>query len=154
MRTTLNVEVVIDIERPASDVWAMVSDFTRLPEWIGEFDEVVSEGEAPAGQGAFFRYRLAPGPGEREGLMELVEWDPPQRLAWDGPPLRSRIGGARPRGFHQVVELGPERCRFSTHFQPELSGGLALMRFPLTRWLKRQRAVDYQRLKDLLEDRP
>ena len=74
VRTSLNVEVGIDIERPPAEVWAMVSDFTRLPEWLGEFEEVACEGDTPGGKGAVFRYRLGPGPGEREGLVELVEW--------------------------------------------------------------------------------
>jgi hypothetical protein len=63
----------------------------------------------------------------------------------------SRLGGARPRGSFEVVELGPNRCRFVSRYQPEVSGTLLLLRPMLVRWLKRQRRVDTQRLKRLLE---
>jgi Polyketide cyclase / dehydrase and lipid transport len=129
----------------------MVSNATRLPEWLEEFEQVVQQSEGPVGQGTLFRYTLGPGPGERSGILQWVEWDPPRRLAWDGPPLMSRLGGARPRGSFEVVELGSDRCRFVSRYQPELSGGLVLARPMLVRWLKRQRRADTRRLKHLLE---
>jgi hypothetical protein len=65
----------------------------------------------------------------------------------------SRLGGARPRGSFEVVELASARYRFVSRYQPELSGGLVLLSPMLVRWLRRQRTADTQRLKDLLEDR-
>jgi hypothetical protein len=151
VRTSVDVEVRADVERPAGEVWAMVSDATRLPEWLGEFEEVVQLGDGPVGEGTVFRYTLSPGPGDRSAILEWVAWDPPRRLAWDGPPLISRLGGARPRGSFEVVELGPGRCRFVGRYEPELSGGLVLLRPVLVRWLKRQRTADIRRLKHLVE---
>jgi uncharacterized protein YndB with AHSA1/START domain len=153
VKTSLAVEVTSEIERPAGEVWAMVSDATRLPEWLDEFEEVVQQSSGPVGKGTVFRYTLGPGPGERSANLKWVGWDPPRRLAWDGPPLKSRLGGARPRGSFEVVELGKQRCRFVSRYEPELSGALALMRPALVRWLRRQRTADTRRLKDLLEHR-
>jgi uncharacterized protein YndB with AHSA1/START domain len=152
MKTSLDVEVSAEIQRPAHDVWAVVSDATRFPEWLEEFEEVVQESDGPVGKGAVFHYTLSPGPGDRSAVIEWVAWDPPHRLAWDGPPLMSRLGGARPRGTFEVVELAPDRCRFISHYQPELSGALSLLRPILVRWLKKHRTSDTRRLKTLLED--
>ena len=58
MRTWVGIEVGADVERPAGEVWAMVSDATRLPEWLGEFEEVVQQSGGPVGLGTVFRYRL------------------------------------------------------------------------------------------------
>ena len=128
----------------------MVSDVTRLPEWLEEFVVVVQVSDGPVCKGTVFRYTLAPGPGERSGLLEFVEWAP-GRLAWDGPPLRSRLGGARPRGSFEVTELSANRSRFVSRYEPELSGLLVLMRPALRLWVRRQRATDAQRLKGILE---
>ena len=51
MRTWVGIEVGADVERPAGEVWAMVSDATRLPEWLGEFEEVVQQGGGPCRTG-------------------------------------------------------------------------------------------------------
>lgn len=131
----------------------MVSDGTRLPEWLEEFVAVVQESDGPIGEGTVFRYTLVPGPGERSGLLEFVEWAPGRRLAWDGPPLRSRLGGARPRGSFEVKELSADRSRLVSRYEPELSGLLVLMRPALKRWVKRQRTTDAHRLKGILEER-
>jgi hypothetical protein len=57
----------------------------------------------------------------------------------------------RPRGFHEVTAAGEGRARLVSRYQPELTGTLALMRPALKRWLRRHRAADAQRLKQLLE---
>jgi hypothetical protein len=151
MKTTLRVEVATDIERPVAEVWAFVSDLTRLPEFLDDFERVVQENEGAVGEGTVYRYTLGPGPGERSATLEGVGWEPERRLEWDGPPLRSRLGGARPRGWFEVTEIAPGRTRYVGHYEPELTGPLVLMKPYLARWLRRQRAADTQRLKELLE---
>lgn len=148
-RTSLDQEVGVEIDRPSEEVWAFVSNFERLPEWLEEFEAVVKESDGPVGKGAVFRYTLSPG--NRSATLEVIDWQPGRRVAWDGPPLRSRGGGARPRGFHEVTATGEGRTRLVTRYQPELTGTLALMRPAIKRWLRRQRAADAQRLKRLLE---
>lgn len=147
--TSLDVEIAVEIERRSEEVWTFVTNFERLPEWLEEFEAVVKESDGPIARGTVFRYTLSPG--NRSATLEVVDWQPGRRVAWDGPPLRSRGGGARPRGFHEVTTAGEGRTRLVSRFQPELSGTLALMRPAIKRWLRRQRAADAQRLKRLLE---
>ncbi len=146
-RTSLDVELATEIERPAPDVWSFVSDLTRLPDWLEEFKEVVKESDGPAGRGTVFRYTVASG----TSTFEIVDWDPGRRLAWDGPPLRWLGGAARPRGYFELAATGADRTRFLACYQPELTGTMALMRPYLARWLRRQRRVDNARLKGILE---
>jgi uncharacterized membrane protein len=151
LRTSVDEEVAVEIDRPSEEVWAFVSDFERLPDWLEEFEAVVKKSDGPIDRGTVYRYTLSPGTGERSADVEVVDWQPERRVAWDGPPLRSRWGGARPRGFFQVTSTAECGTRLIAHYQPELTGILALMRPALKRWLRRQRAADAQRLKQLLE---
>ena len=148
-RTSLDVEIVVEIERPPEEVWRFVANGERSPEWLGDFEAVVKETDGPVGRGTVFRYTLAAG--HRSATYGVVDWQPGRRLAWDGPPLRSRGGGAQPRGFHEVTAAGKGRTRLVSRYQPELTGILVLMRPAAKRWLRKQRAADARRLKQLLE---
>ena len=148
-RTSLDEEIAIEIERPIDEVWAFVSNAENLPKWLQEFEAVVKESEGPIGRGTVFRYTL--GPGHRSATIEVVDWRPGRRFAWDGPPLRSRGGGARPRGFFELSAADHRRTRFVSRYQPQLTGTLALMRPILKRWVRRHRTADTRRLKELLE---
>ena len=78
-------------------VWSFITDAERLPEWFGEFEAAHEESDIPAGVGTVVRYTVAPG--HRSGTFETVEWDPPRRVAWDGPALRWQAA-ARGRVAH------------------------------------------------------
>jgi uncharacterized protein YndB with AHSA1/START domain len=148
-RTSISVDIEIEIERPVDEVWAFVSDLTRLPEWLGEFEKVVKESSGAVGKGSVLRYTVVRGP--RSATLELVEWEPGHRLAWDGPPLPWAGGGARPRGWFGVERTGERRTRVLSRYEPELTGTLVLLRPYLRRWVRKQRSSDTKRLKSLLE---
>jgi DNA-binding PadR family transcriptional regulator len=82
----------------------------------------------------------------------MVEWDPPHRLAWDGPPLPWAGGGARPRGSYSLTEAGKGRTLLVSRYEPELLGTLVLLRPYFKWWLRRQRTKDAQTLKAALEE--
>ena len=149
MRATVHVTVEIDIERPREAVWAFLADTTRSPEWVEEFVEshLVSEGEPRVG--SIISYTIEPGP--RTGTMELTEWDPPRRLAWDGPPMRSMGGGAEPRGSFELIERGPSATHLVCTFEPSLVGPPVLLKPYFRWWLRRHRTTDAQKLKAMLE---
>ncbi len=149
MRTSIEEIVEVEVERPLSDVWSFVSDVERIPEWFGEFEAAFKESDGPIGVGTVVRYTLQPG--RRSGTFEIVEWDPPRRVAWDGPPLRWAGGAARPRGSHTLAEAGQGRTLVVSHYRPELSGTQALLRPYLRRWLRRERHASAQALKAALE---
>jgi uncharacterized protein YndB with AHSA1/START domain len=149
VKASIEVIVEVEIERPASVVWSFVSDVERISEWLGEFEATGKESDGPTGVGTVVRYTLQPG--HRSGTFEIVEWDPPRRLAWDGPPLRWAGGGARPRGSHELAPAGEGRTLLVSRYQPELSGTNVLLGPYLKRWLRRRRLADAQTLKASLE---
>jgi hypothetical protein len=126
-----------------------MNDTARLPEWIAEFAAARDESDGPIGVGAVVHYTLRQG--DRSGTFEIVEWDPPRRVAWDGPPLRSAGGAMRPRGSHELAEAGEGRKLVVSHYRPEVSGLQVLLRPYLKRWLRRERRASAKTLKALVE---
>jgi len=149
MRRTIEVQIEVLIVRPSEEVWAFVSDLQRLPQWLEEFCVVVKQSEGPVGEGTVFRYTIEPG--DRSSTFEIVEWEPGHRLVWDGPPLRWHVGAARPRGYFEVADVGQGRTRLVSCYRPELQGAMVLLAPAMKRWLRRQRRIDSDRLKTLLE---
>jgi uncharacterized protein YndB with AHSA1/START domain len=148
VRTTIEAIVEVEIQRPPSVVWSVITDTERLPEWVGEITAARDETDGPTEVGAMVRYTVK---GDRSSTFELVEWDPPRRFAWDGPPLRWAGGGARPRGSHSLTEAGEGGTLLVSHYRPELTGVQALLRPYLKRWLRRERLASAQALKALVE---
>jgi uncharacterized protein YndB with AHSA1/START domain len=147
-KTSLDVEIEAYIDAPPVDVWNFVSDAERLPEWLEEFQRVVKETADPVGVGSVFRYTIEPGP--RTGTIEIVEWQPGRRFAWDGPPLSWHGGGARPRGsFEVTADRGG--TRFVSHYRPQLTGTMVLLHPYMKWWVRRQRTADTARMKELIE---
>jgi hypothetical protein len=120
-----------------------------MPEWVKEFTAARTEPPGPVQVGTITHYTLERG--DRTGTWEIVEWDPPRRVAWDGPPLPMWGGGARPRGSLQLAPAGEGCTVLKGHYHPEVSGPPVLLRPYLKRWLRRQRTADAQKLKSLLE---
>src|ERR1700682_4830191 len=152
MRRTIQVKVEVQIARPPEEVWAFISDVERAPEWLEEFHTVVKQSDGPIGQGTVFRYTLEPG--HRSSTLQIVEWEPERRLAWDGPPLKWHGGAARPRGYFEVTDTGGGYARLVSCYQPLLTGTMALLAPVMKRWLRKQRLTDTARLKTLLETSP
>jgi uncharacterized protein YndB with AHSA1/START domain len=148
----VRLSVEVEIARRPADIWRVLTNTERLPEWLSEFESAHEETEGPTGVGTIVRYVVDPG--HRSGTFEIVQWDPPRAMAWDGPPLRWAGGAARPRGSHTLSELGDGTTRLLTRFEPELSGTQVLLRPYLSRWLRRTRTTDLQTLKSLAEAAP
>jgi polyketide cyclase/dehydrase/lipid transport protein len=71
LRTSLDEEVAVEIERPSEEVWAFVSDFERLPEWLEEFEAVVKKSDGPVGRGTVYRYTLSPATARRPWRLPI-----------------------------------------------------------------------------------
>jgi uncharacterized protein YndB with AHSA1/START domain len=149
VKATVEVTVEVDIERPPGVVWEVVADPARSPEWIEEFVEshAVTEGEPRVG--SVVSYTIVPGP--RTGTFELTGWDPPRRMAFEGPPLRSALGAGRPRGSFELSERDDRATHLVCTFRPELVGMAVLLKPYFRRWLRRQRAADLLKLKAIVE---
>jgi uncharacterized protein YndB with AHSA1/START domain len=79
-----------DIARPAADVFAYVTDPSRMPEW----QKGVTTGRLDGtGVGARCHTTRKIGGAEREAVTEITEWDPPRRWADHGieGPIRAVV---------------------------------------------------------------
>lgn len=141
---------MVEIAAPREAVWEFVSDTERLPEWFDEIESAHQESERPPGVGTVVRYTLEQG--HRSGTMETVEWQPPSKLAWDGPPMKWMGGSARPRGAFELADAGDGRTRFTGRFRPQLSGTQALFSPYLKRWLRRHREESLRRMRAMVEE--
>ena len=148
-RTSIEVTIEVEIERPQSAVWSFLSDVERVSEWLWEIESASKESDAPTAVGTVVHYTLQPG--HRSASIEIVEWDPGRRLAWDGPPLRWGGGAARPRGSFELADAGEGHTLLVSRYRPELTGTQVLLRPYLQRWLRKRRRADTQTLKALIE---
>ena len=149
MKTTVELTLEVEIDRPREAVWEFLAEPEHSPQWLEEFVESHRVSAGPPGVGSVFSYTITPGP--RTGTAEVVEWDPPRRFAFEGPPLRSMGGGAAPRGFFELTEAGAGTTRLAITFRPVLTGFAVLLKPYVRRWLRRQRRLDLAKLKAILE---
>jgi NAD(P)-dependent dehydrogenase (short-subunit alcohol dehydrogenase family)/uncharacterized protein YndB with AHSA1/START domain len=85
----------IHIQASPADVFAVLSDAERYPQWVvGAADEVEHDEAFPA-PGSRFRHRVGLGPLTLTDITEVVELDPPRRIE-----LKAK---ARPLGTADIV---------------------------------------------------
>lgn len=80
-----HVEVSREIKASADEVWAAVSDVTRMGEWSPECHTCRWNDEsAPPGVGSMFTGENRNGDHEWSTECEVTEWDPGRAFAFDG----------------------------------------------------------------------
>ena len=150
MKTEIDVTVQVEIAASRAAVWTFITDPERLPDWFEEIESAHQESDGPPGLGTVTRYVLQPG--HRSGTMEVVEWEPESKLAWDGTAVRGTGGASRPRGSFQLTDAGADRTLFTGRIRPELSGMQVLLRPYLKHWIRRARRDSALKLKGMVEE--
>jgi hypothetical protein len=124
-----DLTVAVDVDAPAADVWAAVTDWPGQGEWmLGTTVAVDGPGDGRA-LGARLVATTGVGPLGVRDPMEVVEWDPPRRCV-----VRHLGAVVRGEGVFEVVELGPGRAQFAWTEALELPlGRLGALGWPLVR---------------------
>jgi hypothetical protein len=124
-----DLTVAVDVDAPAADVWAAVTDWAGQGEWmLGTTVAVDGPGDGRA-LGARLVATTGVGPLVVSDPMEVVEWDPPRRCV-----VRHLGSVVRGEGVFEVVELGPDRAQFAWTEALELPlGRLGALGWPLVR---------------------
>lgn len=135
-----------EIARPPAEVFAYVTDPTKLATWQTNTISAVAEDDQPLGLGARVReVHRAPGGKQLASLVEVSEYDPDRvfalRMLEGALPIHARIT------FEQT-EVGT-RLQLDAHGQP--SGFVRLAQPVLRLTLKRQFAGSCATLKEVLE---
>lgn len=139
----IRIELTVEIARPPEDVFELLSDVERLPEWQPSSVEAHTDGPLAERSRVTEKRRLLGREVDTE--LEVVAYEPPKRLT-----LRS-LGG--PVDFTVNHELtaqgGGTQLRFVAEAQP---GGLLRLTEPvLARTAEQEFRRDFDRLKELLE---
>jgi uncharacterized protein YndB with AHSA1/START domain len=136
----------VEIDRPVEDVFAFVTDPSRLPEWQTTTVSSVPETAGPLRAGTRLReVHRGPFGRELESLVEVARYEPNRRFdlrILEGPlPLDGNFG-------FEAVD-GRTRIDFAAEGQP--SGLLRLAQPLLARTLEKQFRGYFARLKELME---
>ena len=101
MRTSASAKIAAPIDQ----VWAFVTDPERVLSFMSGVTRWEVEGEQRTGLGARYRILFRIGAAEIGGLIEVVESDEPNELAW------TSVLGIDQRGRWRLRELSAERTR-------------------------------------------
>jgi len=142
----INFEIETEIARPPGDVFAYVTDWTKLATWQTNTLSAVPEQQGPIGLGSRIReVHRAPGGLKIHELVEVEEYVPGCILGLrmiEGPPVNGRIR-------LEPTERGT-LFRFQVYGQPT---GVTRFAEPLIRFiLKRNFTAFCANLKRVLED--
>ena len=121
LKTTIELTVEVEIERPPSEVWAFMNDNGAPTKWVAEFAAARDEPDGPTGVRKRLHYTLKQG----QPLGHLFRPSNGTHRAKSPGTARhcARRGvGLRPRGSHKLAEAGDGRTRVISHYRPELSG--------------------------------
>ncbi len=139
----IRIEFALAIDRSPEDVFELLTDIGRLPEWQTSAIEAHSDGPLEQGSRVTEKRRLLGR--EVDSELEVIAYEPPRRLT-----LRS-LGG--PVNFTVDHELaandGGTELTFVAEAQPH--GALRLAGPVLARTAEQQFRQDFDRLKELLE---
>ncbi|MDQ2709509.1 MAG: SRPBCC family protein [Actinomycetota bacterium] len=111
----MRCDVAIEIDAPAPEVWAVLTDVTRWPEWTPTMNEVRLRDGGKLGPASSAEIRQ---PRLPKAVWTVTEFEDGHRFAWtaSGP-------GVRTVGDHRVEPLAGDRCRVTIGI--ETSGPLA-----------------------------
>jgi carbon monoxide dehydrogenase subunit G len=139
----IHIELTVEIARTPVEVFALLSDVERLPEWQTSAVEAHTEG--PLAQGSHITEKRRLLGREVDSELEVIAYEPPKRLT-----LRSLGGPVRFTVDHELVgQGGGTRLTLVAEAEP---GGLMRFTGPMVaRTAEQQFRQDFDRLKELLE---
>ena len=139
----------VEIDRPASQVWAYVADYGNDPSWRAAVTQMGPSvpGPAQVGVTTHERLRLLGMTFRTDASIDRVEAG--RLLTWHAHDRQKQLRGSR-----LVEPTGQGSCRFTEVLEVRLLGLLRPLA-PLVAWLlHRQATADLRRLKHLLETPP
>lgn len=146
--TELTSVAEVDVQRPAAQVWAILADYDRDPEWRRGVATMAPAPAGPVRPGTTTdeRIRFA-GRGYRNGGV-VTDVEPGTRFTW------RTTSGVAARGSRAVTELGPTRCRVRLERQIRPRGLERVLAPVLAPLLRRALTADAAALRGLAEAGP
>lgn len=139
----IRIDLNVEIARTPEDVFELLSDIERLPEW--QMSAIEAHADGPLGEGSRVTEKRRLLGRDVDTELEVVAYEPPTRLT-----LRSLGGPVNFTVDHELAaQGGGTQLRFVAEAQP---GGLLRLTEPLlARTAEQEFRRDFDRLKVLLE---
>ena len=139
----VRVEVMVEVERPPHEVFALLTDLERLPEW--QTSAVESRANGPLAEGVRIEERRRMLGREVEAELEVTAFEPPHRLT-----LKTLRGPVRFTVDHRLVANGESTL---VHVVAEGKPGrfMKLAEPVLARTAEHELRRDFERMKELAE---
>ena len=141
----MRFEAQIDIDRPPEEVFAALTDISRLPEW--QRSVVTAEMEGEPGVGARLRETRKMMGREGKLVSEVTEYDPPHRFS-----VRA-IEGPIPMTVTHTLEPSGGGTRLEVVGEATPKGVMRLAAGKMQKSAESEFRGDLERLKALLEQR-
>lgn len=135
----------VEVDRPADDVWRVVADYARDPDWRAGVVTMAPSTVGPVvvGTTTAEELRMAGRSWHNTGLVTAVE--PGRRFSW------RTTSGVVASGGRTVVPLPGGRCRVELRVSVTPAGAQRLLRPLLAGMLRRGLSADAARLRVLAE---
>jgi carbon monoxide dehydrogenase subunit G len=138
-------EITFHVPRPPAEVWSVVADLERAPEWVPDLISVtkVSEGDIRVGTRYTEVVNMNGNKGDAE--LEVTQYDAPRVFANEGK------GG--PASFSAKFTLEPDGdgTRVTHEYTVTMSGIMKMMEPLMKGWLKKNSEEAVERLQSLIE---
>jgi NAD(P)-dependent dehydrogenase (short-subunit alcohol dehydrogenase family) len=110
MTEPVTLDETIEVDRPLHEVFAYVSEFSRIEEWDPAVARGVKLTSGAPGAGAEYRIEMKAGFSLR---YRVIEFEPDSRMLMD---VESRLFSAREEIFFSALETGGTRVRYVAKF--------------------------------------
>jgi uncharacterized protein YndB with AHSA1/START domain len=141
----MRFEVELDIDRPPEDVFALLTDITRLPEW--QASATSAEADRPVGVGTRIRERRRFVGREFKVVHEVTTYEPPHRFV-----VRS-VEGPLPLTVSHTLEPSGGGTHLEVVGEAKPKGMLRVAAGGIAKTAEAEFRRDFERLKELLEAR-
>jgi uncharacterized membrane protein len=143
--SAIELSAGVDVDRPADDVWRIVADYARDPDWRAGVVTMAPStvGPVQAGTSTAEELRMAGSTWRNTGVVTDVE--PGRRFSW------RTTSGVPASGSRSVVPVSGGRSRVELRLAVTPTGAQRLMRPVLAGMLRRGLAADAERLRQVAE---
>ena len=146
---SITVTNSIDIERPPSEVWAVVSDYAADTIWRKGIAEMTPDADGPPRVGTRVREVLVLGGRTYTTETAVTDVGPGLTYGFSGTGTSGEV-----RGRRTVVAAGtPQSARFSYDVELEPNAVPRFLAPLMARWLGHSMRRDLRRLRRLVEER-
>jgi carbon monoxide dehydrogenase subunit G len=137
-------DFTIDITRPPKDVFALLTDIDRLPEWQTSAVSATVDGELKAGATIGLQRRFMGR--DVAAKDEVTVYEPPRRF-----DVKSRSGSPAPYEIHHTLEPSNGGTRLRVEADVKLGTMMRVAARPMLKAAEREFQSDFERLKELIE---